>query len=74
MPYAAINGQNIHYTDSGGDKPALLFPHGLLMDCSMFDAQVSAFSNAYRCIAWDERGHGGGIHLGAPTPHRLPAP
>lgn len=59
MPYAAINGQKIHYTDSGGDKPALLFSHGLLMDCSMFDAQVSAFSNAYRCIAWDERGHGG---------------
>ena len=59
MPYAQINGQNIHYTDTGGNQPALLFSHGLLMDCSMFDAQIAAFKNDYRCIAWDERGHGG---------------
>ena len=59
MPYADINGQKIHYTDTGGDKPTLLFSHGLLMDCSMFDAQITAFKNDYRCIAWDERGHGG---------------
>ena len=59
MPYAKVNGQNLHYTDSGGDKPALIFSHGLLMDCSMFEAQIAAFKTDYRCIAWDERGHGG---------------
>lgn len=59
MPYAKVNGQNLHYTDTGGDKPTLIFSHGLLMDCSMFEAQIEAFKNDYRCIAWDERGHGG---------------
>lgn len=59
MPFAAINGQNIFYTDTGGaDKPVLLFSHGLLMDHRMFDPQVAAFQSDYRCIAWDERGHG----------------
>lgn len=59
MPYAKVNSQNLHYTDTGGDKPTLIFSHGLLMDCSMFEAQIAAFKNDYRCIAWDERGHGG---------------
>lgn len=59
MPFAAINGQNIFYTDTGGaDKPVLLFSHGLLMDHRMFDPQVAALQSDYRCIAWDERGHG----------------
>ncbi len=58
MLNAKINGQTIHYTDTGGDLPVLLFSHGLLMDKSMFDLQVAAFKNRYRCIAWDERGHG----------------
>ncbi len=58
MPTAHVNGQALHYTDTGGDKPVLLFSHGLLMDHSMFEAQVAAFSRDWRCICWDERGHG----------------
>ena len=59
MPFAAVNGQNIFYTDTGGaDKPVLVFSHGLLMDHTMFDPQVQDFKAVYRCIAWDERGHG----------------
>ncbi len=56
MPFAAINGQKLFYTDSGGEgKPVLVFSHGLLMDHSMFDPQVAALKDSYRCIAWDER-------------------
>ena len=59
MPFAAINGHNIFYTDTGGEgKPVLLFSHGLLMDHTMFAPQVEAFKADFRCIAWDERGHG----------------
>lgn len=59
MSFAAINGQKIFYTDTGGEgQPVLVFSHGLLMDHSMFDPQVAAFKDHYRCIAWDERGHG----------------
>lgn len=58
MAIAELNGQTIGYHDTGGDGPAVLFSHGFLMDRSMFDAQVAAFSGEYRCIAWDERGFG----------------
>lgn len=58
MPYADVNGQRLYYEDSGGDGPAVAFSHGLFMDESMFDPQVEALSDRYRCIAWDERGHG----------------
>lgn len=58
MPYADINGQNIYYRDSGGDGPALVFSHGLLMDHEMFGPQLHVFRHHYRCITWDERGHG----------------
>lgn len=36
MPFAQINGQRIHYEDTGASGPAVLFSHGLLMDGSMF--------------------------------------
>ncbi len=58
MPIANVNGQSIHYSDSGGHGPAVIFSHGFLMDLSMFDAQVEALAGEYRCIAWDERGFG----------------
>jgi len=58
MPIAQINGQRIFFTDTGGDGPAIVFSHGLLMDHEMFAPQVAALSDRYRCISWDERGHG----------------
>lgn len=58
MPYAAVNGQTLYYEDTGGDGPVLVFSHGLLMDHEMFAPQVEALRGRYRCIAWDERGHG----------------
>jgi 3-oxoadipate enol-lactonase len=58
MPFAKINGNDLFFEDSGGRAPAVLFSHGFLLDHSMWDAQVKAFSKSYRCIAWDERGHG----------------
>lgn len=58
MPVAEINGERIHYEDTGGDKPVLAFSHGLLMDHSMFAPQIAALRDTYRCISWDERGHG----------------
>lgn len=48
----------IVYTDTGGGRPVVVLSHGILMDASMFDAQVAALTPAYRCITWDQRGHG----------------
>lgn len=58
MPYAAVNGQNLYYEDTGTGSPALVFSHGLLMDQTMFAAQIDALKQRYRCISWDERAHG----------------
>ena len=58
MPYADVNGQRLFYEDTGGDRPPIAFSHGLFMDGSMFEPQVEALSDRYRCVTWDERGHG----------------
>lgn len=58
MPTAEVNGQRLFYEDTGGDAPVIAFSHGLFMDHTMFDAQVDALRGDWRCIRWDERGHG----------------
>jgi 3-oxoadipate enol-lactonase len=58
MSQAMINGQHLYFEDSGGDGLPVLFSHGFLMDHSMFDPQVAALRSEFRCITWDERGHG----------------
>src|SRR5580658_1873508 len=59
MPIAQVNGQRIHYQDTGGAGPPVIFSHGLFMDHEMFAPQVAALKGRYRVITWDERGHGG---------------
>lgn len=54
-----VNGQRLHYDDTGGDGPVVVFCHSFGMDGSMFEPQVAAFARDYRCITWDERAHGG---------------
>jgi pimeloyl-ACP methyl ester carboxylesterase len=58
MPFADVNGQQLYYEDSGGDGAAVVFSHGFLMDHEMFAPQVAALAPEFRCITWDERGHG----------------
>lgn len=58
MATAEINGIPVHYEDTGGAGPVLLFSHGFMMDHTMFNDQVAALRGAYRCISWDERGFG----------------
>jgi len=53
-----VNGENLYYEDTGGPGPAVIFSHGLLMDGTMFAAQVAELRSYYRCITWDERAHG----------------
>ena len=58
MPHALNAGVELYYEDTGGDGPVLIFSHGLLMDGTMFAPQVAALRDRFRCISWDERGHG----------------
>ena len=54
---AHINGINLSYTDQGEGAP-LIFVHAFPLSSAMWDMQVQEFSNNYRIIAVDLRGHG----------------
>jgi pimeloyl-ACP methyl ester carboxylesterase len=58
MSIAEVNGRRVAYEDTGGGGPVVVFSHGLLMDREMFLPQVEALRGEFRCITWDQRGHG----------------
>jgi pimeloyl-ACP methyl ester carboxylesterase len=58
MPFAESGPTRIHYADSGGRGPAVVFSHGFLMDQDMWDPQVEELRPTYRCLAIDARGFG----------------
>lgn len=58
MPGARNGDVSVHYRDPGGDRPAVVFSHGFLMDHEMFEPQIEALREDYRCITWDQRGFG----------------
>jgi pimeloyl-ACP methyl ester carboxylesterase len=58
MPHADVNGQRLFYEDTREGEDVIIFSHGYFMTHAMFDAQVAAVRDRWRCIAWDERGHG----------------
>lgn len=47
-----------HISDGPADAPAVLFGPSLGTDLHLFDAQVAALSDRYRCIRFDLPGHG----------------
>lgn len=58
MPFAEINGNRLYFEDSYADGPAVIFCHGAFLDHTIWEPQVNALSGTYRCITWDQRGHG----------------
>src|SRR5260370_4548842 len=58
MPTLDLNGVRIYYEDSGGRGAPVVFAHGLLWSCRLFDAQVKALQDRFRCVAFDFRGQG----------------
>lgn len=58
MPFLNVNGAQLYYEDQGTGDEAIVFGHSLLFSCRMFDDQVSAFKDRYRCVTFDFRGQG----------------
>lgn len=59
MPYVRANGVNLHYDLTGPEgAPVIAFAHSIGASMPMWDAQVAAFSDRYRCLRFDTRGHG----------------
>jgi len=50
MPQVRVSAGPIDYCDTGGDKPVVVFLHGVLMDGHLFDFVVDALRTEYRCI------------------------
>lgn len=50
MPTIDLPAGSIHYTDTGGDGPVVVFGHGLLMDSSVW-RKVIPLLDGFRCIA-----------------------
>jgi 3-oxoadipate enol-lactonase len=58
MPHLRVNGTELHYEDTGGPGPAVVFSHGLLWSGRMFASQMARLAPLRRCIAYDHRGQG----------------
>ncbi len=58
MPMINVNGIRLYHTDSGGEKPAVVFSHGLLFGSGVWANQVEFFKDNYRVITYDHRGQG----------------
>lgn len=58
MPLITINDATLYYETHGTGPNTVVFAHGLLWSGRMFDAQVDALKDRYRCITYDLRGQG----------------
>jgi 3-oxoadipate enol-lactonase len=61
MPYAAVNGTELHYRIDGdrhGNAPWIVLSNSLGSDLSMWTPQVAALSSHFRVLRYDTRGHG----------------
>lgn len=58
MPLLNVNDTRLYVEDTGGAGPPVLFAHGVLYSCRMWDAQVPVLQRRFRCIRYDHRGQG----------------
>jgi 3-oxoadipate enol-lactonase len=60
MPVAHVNGADINYMWDGDDRlPILILSNSLTTNLHLWDAQVVKFSQFFRILRYDNRGHGG---------------
>ncbi len=72
MPFAEVDGLRVHYRlDGAAHGAVLVLAHSLGMDLSMWDAQASAWSERFRVLRYDSRGHG--RTAVTPPPYAVPA-
>lgn len=57
MPQAIRPTCTLHYEDTGGEGPPLVFLHGWCDGSQSWSAMLKAFAGEYRCLAPDMRGH-----------------
>jgi 3-oxoadipate enol-lactonase len=58
MPSVRVNGVKLNYVEAGNGPETIVFSHGLFMSSNSYREQMRSFSNRYRVVAYDHRGHG----------------
>ena len=58
MRDVVVNGVRLRVEEEGSGAEPVVFSHGMMRDRRMFDAQVAALRDRYRCIRYDHRGQG----------------
>ncbi len=58
MPFIKVNNANLYYEEEGSGDETIVFSHSYLMNSSHFKYQIAELKKAYRCLAYDHRGHG----------------
>ena len=58
MPKVDVNGAELYYEEHGAGLETIVFGHSLLFSGRMFDNQVNALKDRYRCVTFDFRGQG----------------
>jgi pimeloyl-ACP methyl ester carboxylesterase len=51
MPEVELSSGTIEYEDTGGDGPAVVFVHGLIMDSSLWRHVIAQLRADFRCVA-----------------------
>jgi pimeloyl-ACP methyl ester carboxylesterase len=51
MKQIELSAGTIEYEDTGGDGPAVVLLHGLMMDASLWDETIAGLSADHRCVA-----------------------
>ncbi len=58
MPYIQVNNANLYYEEHGSGPETIVFAHGLMWSGLLYEYQVAALKDHYRCITFDFRGQG----------------
>jgi 3-oxoadipate enol-lactonase len=70
MAFARVNGIVLHHQVLGpSESPALVFINSLGSDLRIWQQVAPAFSERYRCILYDKRGHG--LSDAPPAPYSI---
>lgn len=58
MAFARVNGVVLHFDDTGGSGPALVFSNSLGTDFRIWDDVTRMLAPHFRIVRYDKRGHG----------------
>lgn len=69
MNFTHANGIVLHYEDTGGDRPVIVFANSLGTDFRIWDKVAAALRPDFRIIRYDKRGHG--LSEATPAPYAM---